>query len=61
MLHLYFCSQFNLSVNSSEKDADCGCEISKITLVAWASLGLSLMLYGCAWLIRSYPQYFLIG
>ena len=29
--------------------------------IAWASLGLSLMLYACAWLIRNYPQYFLIG
>ena len=29
--------------------------------IVWATLGFSLMLYGCAWLIRSHPQYFLIG
>ncbi|MEM8722888.1 MAG: hypothetical protein AAGE84_26995 [Cyanobacteria bacterium P01_G01_bin.39] len=28
---------------------------------AWAAFGLSLLLYACAWLIRNYPQLFLIG
>ena len=27
---------------------------------AWAALGLSLLLYGCAWLISSYPELFVI-
>ena len=28
---------------------------------AWATLGLSIILYACAWLIRSYPELFLIS
>ena len=27
----------------------------------WAILGLSIILYACAWLIRSYPELFLIS
>lgn len=29
--------------------------------LAWATFGLSIILYGCAWLIRSYPELFLIS
>ena len=28
---------------------------------AWAALGLSLLLYACAWLIRTYPEIFIVG
>ena len=29
--------------------------------VAWATFGLAMILYGSTWLIRSYPELFLIG
>ncbi|HHP7230409.1 MAG TPA: hypothetical protein ACFCUY_06075, partial [Xenococcaceae cyanobacterium] len=28
---------------------------------AWGMFGLSILLYVCVWLIRSYPELFLIG